>query len=161
MFSQELTAIQDRLANFSPRSKVWIYYSGKPFAPHENVIQEQVTAYTENWTSHGSKVTAAGFVLSNHIILLVADTNLGEVSGCSTDSSIRFMTNLGKEYELDFFDRNLVLVLIKGIIQVTNIYNLKNYPADALVFNPFFYDLQEWRSNFTQSLTASKYKRFI
>jgi hypothetical protein len=161
MFSQELTAIQDRLANFSPRSKVWIYYSGKPFAPNEHVIQEQITFFTQDWTSHGSKVTADGFVLSNHIIMLVADTSLGEVSGCSTDSSVRFMTNLGKEYELDFFDRNLVLVLINDSIQVTNIHNLKNYPADALVFNPFFSDLQEWRSHFTQSLTASKYKRLV
>jgi hypothetical protein len=161
MFSQELAAIQDSLYQFSPASKVWIYYSGKPFAPHEHVIQEQITTYTQGWTSHGAQVTAAGCILGQHIILLVTDTSLSEVSGCSTDSSVRFITQLGKQYDLEFFDRNLVLVLINDNIEVTNIQGLKNYPADTVVFNPFFKDLEDWRSHFTQNLNTSKYKRLV
>lgn len=161
MFNQELAAIQDSLSQFSPASKVWIYYSEKPFGAHANAIQEQITNYTQGWTSHGAQVTAAGFILGQHIILLVADTSLSEVSGCSTDSSVRFITSLGKQYDLDFFDRNLVLVLINDNIEATNIQGLKNYPSDTVVFNPFFKDLEDWRSHFTQSLTVSKYKRLV
>ena len=161
MYSQDLITIQNSLASFSPQSKVWVYYSARSFAQNQEAILEQINQYTQNWSSHGSKVPAAGFLLNHNIILLIADTSLCEVSGCSTDSSVRFITQLGKQYQLDFFDRTLVLLLIHNEIVVTNIQSLKNYPTDTLVFNPFFANLQEWRRQFTQSLKESKFERLL
>ena len=160
MIQSEIQAILVDVKDFSPQSKIWVYSSEKDFSEDSAEIQSQLNQFTSNWKSHGSQVKGSGYTIGGHIILLVADTSVCEVSGCSTDSSVQFITQLGQEFQLNFFDRQLVLLNLDDKIVATKLDQLGQYSPDTLVFNPFFSDLENWRESFVQKMGESKYKRF-
>jgi hypothetical protein len=47
----------------------------------------------------------------------MADESSAGVSGCSTDSSVHFVKELGKKFGVDFFDRNNLAFIVKDKIQ--------------------------------------------
>lgn len=161
MIQSEIQFIREELKEYSPPSKIWVYYSEKDFTENITEIQSQLNHFTQNWKSHGSSVKGKGFTLGGHIIILVADISVCEVSGCSTDSSVQFITQLGSQFQLNLFDRQLVLLLIEDKITPTNLNSLNQYTPDTLVFNPFFSDLANWQECFIQKIQESKYKRFV
>jgi len=161
MIFQEILQIQDKLIDFSPNSKIWVYYSDKDFSLNQAVIQEEIDSFTQSWKSHGDKVVAQGFVLGGNVIILVADTSQSEVSGCSTDSSVHFIQSLGTKYNLDFFNRNTVFYILNDRISTISMNEIATIQHDTFVFNPFFKDLNEWRNGFVQKLNESKYKRLL
>jgi hypothetical protein len=48
----------------------------------------------------------------------MADETDTSVSGCSTDSSVRFVKELGQQYGVDFFNRTNLAFFIKDKIQL-------------------------------------------
>ena len=160
MIKSKVQAILEELNDYSPTSKVWVYYSEKDFSAHSSEIQYTLHQFTSNWKSHGSPVKGNGYTIDGHIILVVADTSVCDVSGCSADNSVQFITQLGQEFQLNFFDRQLVLLNIEDKVVTTKLDQLGQYSRDTLVFNPFFSDLENWRNGFMQKLEESKFKRF-
>jgi hypothetical protein len=160
MIQSEIQAILEDLKDYSPQSKTWIYYSERDFSEYSAEIQSQLHQFSQNWKSHGSPVKGSGYTIGGHIIIFVADTSICEVSGCSTDSSVQFITQLGQQYQLNLFDRQLVLLNIDDKIVATKLDQLGEYSPETPVFNPFFSDLENWRVSFVQKLGESKYKRF-
>lgn len=161
MIQSEIQAILEDLKDYFPHSKVWGYYSEKNFSDHSVEIQLHINQFTKDWKSHGSPVKGSGYTMGGHIIILVADTSICEVSGCSTDSSVQFITQLGQQFQLNLFDRQLVLLNIDDKMVAIKLDQLGDYSPDTLVFNPFFSDLESWRVSFVQKLGESKYKRFV
>jgi hypothetical protein len=160
MIQSEIQAIVEDLKDFSPQSKIWIYYSEKDFSEYSAEIQSQLHQFSQNWKSHGSPVKGSGYTIGGHIIIFVADTSVCEISGCSTDSSVQFISQLGQQFQLNLFDRQLVLLNIDDKIVATKLDQLGEYSHETPVFNPFFSDLENWRVSFVQKLGESKYKRF-
>lgn len=161
MIQAEIQAIFEDIKDYSPQSKIWVYYSEKNFSNDKFEIQSQLNQFTLNWKSHGSPVKGNGYTIGGHILVLVADVSVCDVSGCSTDSSVQFITQLGQEFQLNFFDRQLVLLYVENKIVPTNLNSLNQYSPDTLVFNPFFSDLENWKESFVQKLSESKFKRFL
>jgi hypothetical protein len=56
-------------------------------------------------------MTADSVVLLNRFVIIAADEDRLAASGCSIDSSVRFIKQLGQEFNLDFFNRLMVYVL--------------------------------------------------
>lgn len=91
---------------FSDNSKVWIYQSNHVFTDNEVAdVQKKVIDFIYSWEAHGKKLQADGIVLFNRFVILVADENLVNVSGCSIDNSVKFIEQLQQDYKIDFFDR--------------------------------------------------------
>jgi hypothetical protein len=44
----------------------------------------------------------------------MVDERKAGVSGCSTDSSVRFIKSLGEKYKVDFFNRTNLAFVVKG-----------------------------------------------
>lgn len=87
-------------------SRVWVYQSNRLFTAAEAAaITSQIKAFVGEWTAHKLKVYADGALLYNRFIILAADEQQVGVSGCSIDSSVRFIKELGAQYGVDFFDR--------------------------------------------------------
>lgn len=95
--------------NMSPASRVWIYHSSRVLTETEAaMVQQHINAFVNQWTAHKLEVTGFGTLLHNRFVILAADeTNVG-VSGCSVDSSVRFIRELGQQLNVNFFDRWLV-----------------------------------------------------
>ena len=100
--------------DFSDNSKVWIYQSNRLFTLGEALdIETEINDFCKEWTSHGAKVSAYGNLFFGQFLILMADENETTVGGCSTDSSVRFVKELGNKYGVDFFNRTNLAFLIK------------------------------------------------
>ncbi|MFT4094340.1 MAG: hypothetical protein QM640_11940 [Niabella sp.] len=92
--------------DFSPSSRVWVYQASRLLSMGEALDAEQrILGFTEQWQSHGADVKAAGFLFFGQFVVLMADETMAGVSGCSTDSSVRFIKSLEASFSVHFFDR--------------------------------------------------------
>lgn len=105
--------------DFDPASRVWIYQSNRPFGEKEaEEIEEQLLQFTTQWNSHGVPVKGWGALLFDQVIILMADETESQVSGCSTDSSVRIIKSMEQQYSVNLFDRLLLGFLVKDRLQL-------------------------------------------
>ncbi|ANH81376.1 hypothetical protein A8C56_10615 [Niabella ginsenosidivorans] len=127
---------------FSPYSRVWVYQSSRLLSlPEALEAEELINDFTKSWVSHSDDVKAEGYLFFGQFIVLMADETHTQVSGCSTDSSVRFIKKLGEHYKVDFFDRqNLAFVRnnkieIVPLQQVKHAFSGNSLTPDTLYFN--------------------------
>jgi ABC-type uncharacterized transport system ATPase subunit len=117
MITQEIKQLLP--ADFSGTSRVWIYQANRPFNEREALeINEQLHQFATQWLSHGTPVKGWGQLLFNQVIVLMADESATGVSGCSTDSSVRIIKSLERQYEVNLFDRLLLGFVVKDKIEL-------------------------------------------
>ncbi len=101
--------------DFSDQSRVWIYQSSRPFSEKEELeINEQLHHFYSQWTAHGAPVKGWAKLLFRRFVVFMADETSVEVSGCSTDSSVRVVKSIERQYEVNLFDRLSITFLVKG-----------------------------------------------
>lgn len=129
-------------ADFADNSRVWVYQSSRPFIDKEaNEINEQLHQFYTQWHSHGDVVKGWAKLLFNQFVVMMADEGDTKVSGCSTDSSVRIIKSIERQYEVNMFDRMMLTFLVKEKAQMLPFNQLqyaidKGYiSADTLVFN--------------------------
>jgi hypothetical protein len=156
------------LSLLSPSSKTWVYTSTRAFSATEAAdIQNKITAFTAGWNSHKVELTAAGALLYNRFVVLMVDESQVGVSGCSIDSSVKFIKELGAAYHTDFFDRLYICYKngdeIIGCNQETfsEKVSLGEITEDTLVFNNLVQTKQEWENNWLIPFGKSWMKRFF
>jgi hypothetical protein len=126
--------------NFSPDSKVWIYQSSRLFSLSEALdIETLLNKFSAEWRSHGAEVNAYCNLFFGQFVVLMADeTNVG-VGGCSTDSSVRFIKELGQKFGVDFFDRTSMAFLVKDKIQMLPLNQLQYAFDNGFIDQGTFY----------------------
>lgn len=106
-------------ADFHSSSRVWIYQSNRPFSEKEKLeINEQLHQFTAQWQAHGAPVKGWGQLLFDQVIVMIADESNVAVSGCSTDSSVRIIKSIERQYSVNLFDRLLLGFLVKDKLQL-------------------------------------------
>lgn len=100
--------------DFAATSRVWVYQSSRAFIEKEaNEINEQLFQFYTQWQTHGSPVKGWAKLLYRQFIVVMADETDTEVSGCSTDSSVRIIKSIERQYDVNFFDRMMITFLLK------------------------------------------------
>lgn len=101
-------------ADFADDSRVWVYQSSRPFSEKEQKeIEEQLHQFYTQWQSHGTPVKGWAGLLFNRFVIMMADETATGVSGCSTDSSVRIIKSMERQYSVNFFDRMSITFLVK------------------------------------------------
>lgn len=91
-------------------ARVWIYSSSESLTDARSAdIQKDIQLFVEEWLSHKREVKGSGVLLGNRVICLAADEADVDVSGCSIDSSVRFIKTLEEKYGIHCFDRSLMI----------------------------------------------------
>src|SRR4051812_36394556 len=128
--------------DFAPESRVWIYQSSRQFSMGEALdIEDKLQAFCIEWQAHGAAVKAYANLFFGRFIVLMADESRTTVSGCSTDSSVRFIKSLGQTYGIDFFNRQHLAFVVKDKIEVLPMNQLSDafengfLNSDTLYFN--------------------------
>lgn len=102
-------------ADFSDSSRVWIYQSSRAFIEKEaREVNEQLHQFYTQWQAHGAPVKGWAKLLFGQFVVIMADESDVQVSGCSTDSSVRVIKSLERQYDVNFFDRMMLTFLRKG-----------------------------------------------
>ncbi|HEU4633492.1 MAG TPA: hypothetical protein VFS22_05885 [Flavisolibacter sp.] len=140
--------------NFSPASKVWIYQSSRLFSLSEALeIETLLNKFSAEWRSHGAEVNAYCNLFFGQFVVLMADETEVGVGGCSTDSSVRFIKELGQKFGVDFFNRTNLSFLVKDKIQVLPMSQLQYafdngfVTEDSLYFNNLVQTKNELENN--------------
>lgn len=128
--------------DFAPESRVWLYQSSRLFTMGEALeIEDRLQDFCAGWQAHGAGVKAYGNLFFGRFLVLMADETQTTVSGCSTDSSVRFVKTLGETFHVDFFDRQQLAFVVKDKVEVLPM-NQLNYAithgfvnSDTLYFN--------------------------
>lgn len=106
-------------SDLSDSARVWIYQSSRPFREREMIeINEQLKNFYLQWESHGEAVKGWAELLFRHFVVVIADENQAQVSGCSTDGMVRIIKSLEKQYEVNFFDRLTLSFLVNEKVQM-------------------------------------------
>jgi len=122
--------------DFHPDSRVWIYQSSRLFFISEALqIEELLEAFIANWDSHGKKVKGYANLLFGTFIVIIADRSVTEVSGCSTDASVRVIKEIEKLFKVDLFNRTNLAFYVKEKIQMLPLSQL-NYALENQFINP-------------------------
>lgn len=122
-------------AGFHDSSRVWIYQSSRPFIEKEVLeVNEQLQHFYAHWHTHGTPVKGWAKLLFNQFIVIMADETATGVSGCSTDSSVRVIKSLERQYDVNFFDRMTITFLVNGKAQMLP-FNQVQYAIDKGYIN--------------------------
>jgi len=128
--------------NFSPDSRVWIYQGSRILSLSEALdLEVYLQQFANEWLSHGAEVKAYANLFFGQFIVLMADETQTGVSGCSTDSSVRFVKQMGEKFNVDFFDRTMLAFFVKDKVQLLPMsqldYAFRNQfiTGDTLYFN--------------------------
>jgi hypothetical protein len=98
--------------NLPAHSRVWLYLANRKLdATEAQYVNEQMQHFLSNWAAHNKKLTCDGVLLLNQYLILAVNEDIESASGCSIDSSVRFVKSLGSELNIDFFNRLKVMVL--------------------------------------------------
>ena len=155
--------------DFNAHSRVWVYQSERAFTETEtSQINETLIEFTTQWSSHGAKIKGFGKVFFNQFILLMADETAYEVSGCSTDSSVRVIKKIEEDFQVSLFNRQLLAFMIDDKIQLIplaeakNAYETNTIHAETLYFNNTILHKKEFEENWIIALKNSwLQKRFM
>ena len=133
---------------------MWIYQSNRLFSLSEALeIETIIDNFIEKWNSHGESVKGFGTLLFGQFILLMADESATSVGGCSTDSSVRIIKEIEKQFNVQLFDRTTLAFLVKDKIELLPLSQLKyafenNFiDADTFYFNNVVLTKKDLESN--------------
>lgn len=145
------------LNNLSPSSKIWIYKSNRELtASEQELIRKELDIFIPQWAAHGSSLFGGAEVLENWFVVLAVDESQTMASGCSIDTSVQFMKALGKELNVDFFDRMQVLMDLNGEKKQVHFSEIGENP-DAKIYNFLVSTLGEFHSSWLIPLNESQF----
>src|SRR6185503_19723697 len=119
--------------DFNENSHVWIYQSNRVFTFSEAIqIEELLKNFASTWKSHGMPVKGYGNLFFGQFIVFMADETASGISGCSTDTAVRLVKNIEKDFEVDMFDRQMLAFIINERIQLLPLSQINSSIEDGI-----------------------------
>ncbi len=88
-------------------SKIWIYPANRRLTKSEaDILNERLLAFIKIWVSHNDPVAGSYELINNQILIIGANLNGGQISGCSIDSSVKVIKELEHILNLEFTNRS-------------------------------------------------------
>ncbi|MBK7340698.1 MAG: hypothetical protein IPQ10_00525 [Saprospiraceae bacterium] len=153
---------------FPEDSRVWIFASDKRIDDSKiSDLYERVQQFVQNWSSHGTQLRASGGVIHNYFVILMVDEDINKPGGCSIDSSVHFIKSLENEFQLHFFDRQLLYYIFEDEVKVvtvdelTDLYKSGGVKNDTLFFDLLVKSKSEFNQFWLKPLQNSWHRKFV
>ena len=157
-----------KFENLPSHSRVWIYQSNRKFTTQEvEFISEKAILFTNQWTKHGSDLQGSFVIKYNQFLILAVDEGFNNVSGCSIDSSVRFVKELEKFMGVDMMNKMNISFKDDDHINIVTISDFKEFiksnkiTSETIVFNNMISTKEELETQWEVSLNNSWHKRFL
>ena len=155
-------------SDLSPESRVWIYQSNRNLSNAEvSGIQPVIRQFAQQWVSHNRRLKSAGAVLHNRFLVLMVDESQAGASGCSIDSSVRFINELGNRIGVSFFDRMTFPYRKNETIEFASkddfekLFAVGSIDDNTIVFDNLVKTKAELETGWEKKLSESWHKRFV
>lgn len=137
-------------------SRVWIYTANRSLNEIEGSLNVEVSNFVSQWAAHGSGLFGEGKIINDYFLILVVDESRVGASGCSIDSSVKFIKALGEKYEIDFFNRLNMVIRDNDENKLVHFSELKNYQT-AELYDPMITDLGTLKTNWLKPIIKTSY----
>ena len=149
-------------------SRVWIYQTDRAFSDIEvQDVSHAISQFVSQWLAHKAKVIGDGALLHDRFVILVADEEKLQVSGCSIDSTVKFVKELGAKYNVNFFDRFYTCYTHNGQVVGSDFETFKRgvrqglIKDDTIVFNNLVTTIAGLQTDWQIPLSKSWQSKFL
>lgn len=154
--------------NLPNNSRVWIYQSDREFTHKEvEFITAKAEEFINNWTRHGDDLKGSFTIKYNQFLVLAVDESFNNVSGCSIDSSVRFVQGLEKELQLDLMNKMNITFKDNEHINLVKLSDFQRFAkekkitSETIVFNNMVNTKEDFENNWEVPAKLSWHKRFL
>tara|TARA_B110001469_G_scaffold45863_1_gene44844 strand:+ start:5192 stop:5677 length:486 start_codon:yes stop_codon:yes gene_type:complete len=154
--------------NLPNNSRIWIYQSDREFTEKEiEFISDKAEDFINQWTRHGDDLKGSFTIKYNQFLVLAVDESFNNVSGCSIDSSVRFVQQLQKELQLDLMDKMNISFKDNDTINVVKLPDFQRFAkaqkitSTTIVFNNMIDTKEDFENNWEVAASKSWHKRFL
>ncbi len=153
--------------DLSEDSKVWIYPSNRKFYPQEiEEVQTKIQLFIDDWNSNDANFKASYQFLYNRFIIFSVDEN-SSIENKDIDTSVQFILELEKEYNVQLLDRMNVcfkqgeFVQYKDLKEFKKLIKSRAISKKTIVFDNLVTTKQELENYWEVPITESWYNRFL
>jgi hypothetical protein len=154
--------------NLPDDSRIWIYQSNRKLTDEEIAsITPQIEAFLKSWTAHGTDLEAGYEIKYNRFIVLGLNQTNASASGCSIDTSVRFIQSIEKELEIDLLDKMNVTfysgdyIAHKTLTDFRKMAKSRSVSPNTIVFNNLVNTKAEYIENWEVPAKESWHNRFL
>lgn len=149
-------------------SKVWIYQSNRRFTIDElELVTNKTKLFLEQWAAHGTGLQAGFEIKYERFIVIAVNQDEQSATGCSIDSSVRFIQELEKELDIELLDKMNVAFKQGDFVNFKNLLDFKKMAKSGaigkktIVFNNLVTNILEYNENWEVPADDSWHSRFF
>lgn len=149
-------------------ARIWIYQANREFT--ENEIQEvskKAEDFIETWKRHGEDLKASYEIKYQQFLVLGVDESFNDVSGCSIDSSVRFIKTTEQSFGIDLMNKLNIAFKIGENINTVSLSAFQQFvkedriDGDTIVFNNMVQSKADYDTKWEVPASQSWHQRFI
>ena len=142
-------------------SRVWVYQSNRPFSENEkDQLTEAFKVFVDSWAAHGSKLVADATIIGDYFVVLAVDEKTAMASGCSIDSSVKFIKTIGQQFNIDFFNRLKLVVQKENETRMISFSDLGQY-EDWKIYNTLVNSIDLLNTSFLIPVNESELFKMV
>lgn len=149
-------------------ARVWVYQSDRKFKKNElEIIENEAVAFIDNWTRHGDQLKGSYTVLYDQFLVLAIDESFANASGCSIDSSVRFVKNIESQLSVDLMNKLNISFKDGENINIVSLSDFQDYAKEnkiteeTIVFNNMVQTKAEISNKWEVFAKDSWHQRFL
>ena len=142
-------------------ARLWVYQANRVIDTDEKVeISSILNQFISSWAAHGVPLKAETLVLKDHFIIFGVDEKQIAASGCSIDSSVKLMKEIGEKFTIDFFDRLKLIIEKDSEMKVISFSQLGDY-SDWKIYNTLVNTVEQFNESFLIQVKDSELYKLI
>lgn len=149
-------------------ARVWVYQANRPLTDGDvKMIEEALRPALNEWAAHGQPLLASAQAVENRFLVVGVDEGYTLPSGCSIDSSMRTVQDIGRQLGVDFFDRSAAVQSADGSVRTIALPAIKEavtngqLAPETTVFNTLVKTKAELLSDWRIRAADSWLKRYF
>ena len=149
-------------------ARIWIYQSNRKLTDVEvDFVTRETKSFLKEWTAHGADLEAGFEVKYNRFIVIGLNQTNVSASGCSIDTSVRFIQSLEKALGVDLLDKMNVTFYTGEFIAYKSLQDFKKMAKDrsvsknTVVFNNLVNTKAEYLEHWEVPAKDSWHSRFL
>lgn len=149
-------------------SKIWIYQSNRRLTTDElELVTNRTKIFLEQWAAHGTGLKAGFEIKYERFIVIAVNQDEQSATGCSIDSSVRFIQELEKELDIELLDKMNVAFKQGDFVNFKNLLDFKKMAKSGaigkktIVFNNLVTNILEYKDNWEVPANDSWHSRFF
>ncbi len=149
-------------------ARIWIYQSDRKFDQIEiDEISKLSSEFVKEWTAHGQGLQGSYKIVYDQFLIIGVDENFNRASGCSIDTSVKFIQSLENQFNLSLSDRSKVAILIGDEVFIEDFRELKEkvkkseMAGNAKTFNNYITTKKELDEAWLSPIQDSWLKKYL